>query len=443
MGKNIIKKKYKKFRILVREISRLTSIVLTQYSTSNRNNSKKGGQLSMKGSITYEKNRKAYCVWWYVPEKKRSIPIRYYYGFKLYDMEMADKLLRLIQGTHEKSLRGECVFRIQAFTKRHGMDIIELFESWLLTKGKNKPGGVATYQSHFKTWIKPFFLDHKYALHEINLDVLSRLKTHIENAEKEPKTVKNVLDTMKTFLKYAKRSDFITTVPSFPLKSEYGLGDKYIPTIPRVVQFEIVNLIPEIHQPIFYWLILHPGRRPGEAMAIYKDDYNIFKNSFVIRRGISKRQVVMGPKNMRCHQAACHDEFKPFLEKLMKTEGPHLFVNPRARRKDKRYCDGTLNRLWNDACEKYGIKIQLYNGTKHSTLDYYYNDLKVSLTDLMDITGHKDLDCIKKYARMNVERQKSILDLEKNAPHLRLVHGPDQADDHKIVTSAKNGTNNK
>ena len=56
-------------------------------------------------------------------------------------------------------------------------------------------------------------------------------------------------------------------------------------------------------------------------------------------------------------------------------------------------------------------------------MDYYYNDLEIPLTDLMDLTGHKNLSCIQKYARMKIHRQKSLLAMEKDAPHLKLIKG--------------------
>jgi integrase len=396
----------------------------------------------MKGSIKFEQDRGTCCVWWYVPAKKRSIPIRHYYGIKLYSQELAEKLLALIQGTYERAQRGECIFRIENFVKGTSIDVIELFESWLRTKANLKPGGLSAYQSHFRTWIKPFFAFRQIALHEITLDVLHQLKISIENRGKSPKMVKNVMDTMRAFMAYAWRNGNIAAIPPFPLKSEYGLGEKSIPTIPRDIQFKIIKLIPEKHRPIFYWLALHPGRRPGEAMAIYKKDYNRFKACFVIRRTISDRKLVEFPKNNKHHEAACHESFEPFLEELLAADGPHLFVNPLARRAGKRYTDSTLNNLWANACKDFGVQISMYNGLKHSTLDYYYNDLGVPLTDLMDLTGHQNLDYIKHYTRMKIRRQKSLLALEKDAPHLKLIDGGKKASSHQNVTNGKIGAKN-
>jgi len=226
----------------------------------------------MKGSISFEKHRQAWAVWWYVAAKKRSVPLRYYYGVKLYNRELAEKLLALVQGTQEKAKRGECVFRIENFQRGASVDVVELFESWLETKRKLKPSGLNSYKSNFRTWIKPFFESRQIALHEITLDVLNQLKRTVEDAGKKPKTVMNAIGTMSSFLNYAWRNGNIAAVPPFPLKSEYGLGEEDILTIPRKIQFEIISLMPDIHKPVFYWLVLHPGRRPGEAMAIHKED---------------------------------------------------------------------------------------------------------------------------------------------------------------------------
>lgn len=167
------------------------------------------------------------------------------------------------------------------------------------------------------------------------------------------------------------------------------------------------------------------------------EDYNRFKNRFVIKSTISDRKLVEFPKNYKCHGAASHESFEPFLEELMQTDSTFLSVNPLSRLEGKRYNDSTLNKLWSAACEKYDVSISLYNGLKHSTLDHYYNVLGVPLTDLLDLTGHKNLDCIKHYDRMKIRLQKSLLALEKDAPHLKLMEGGKEVNSHKIVTKRK------
>ncbi|MBU4315864.1 MAG: hypothetical protein KKF30_01165 [Proteobacteria bacterium] len=125
--------------------------------------------------------------------------------------------------------------------------------------------------------------------------------------------------------------------------------------VPRKVQFEFINLIEEKQRPIFYWLVLHSGRRPGEAMALHKSDYNKFKNAFVISRTISDRKVVDFPNNFKCHEAVCHESFEPFLEDLLATEDPFLFVNKSSKLDEGRYSDTVLNKAWAVNRRYYGI----------------------------------------------------------------------------------------
>ena len=52
----------------------------------------------------------------------------------------------------------------------------------------------------------------------------------------------------------------------------------------------------------------------------------------------------------------------------------------------------------------------------------------------MNQTGHKNLDSINHYARMKIRLQRSLMALEKDAHHLKLIDGWKDVDSHKIVT---------
>jgi hypothetical protein len=128
-----------------------------------------------------------------------------------------------------------------------------------------------------------------------------------------------------------------------------------------------------------------------------------------------------------------------------------MFVNPRARRPGGRYSDDTANRIWSHACRKIGFirlddngkevaGILLYNGTKHSTMDYFLNDLGLTETQLMSLTGHKNLQSIKHYARMNLKRQGELLSRDQISVGLQLIidnaakYGMENRNSHQIVT---------
>ena len=122
----------------------------------------------------------------------------------------------------------------------------------------------------------------------------------------------------------------------------------------------------------------------------------------------------------------------------------------RGRRPGARYSDDTANRIWFEACKKIGFTtldengkevagVPLYNGTKHSTMDYYHNDLEITETELMSLTGHKNLQSIKRYTRMNLKRQAKLLSRETIGTDLQLiidnaVEYEEGSNSHQIVT---------
>jgi hypothetical protein len=78
-------------------------------------------------------------------------------------------------------------------------------------------------------------------------------------------------------------------------------------------------------------------RRPSEAMALYKDDYDPDLEAFIIRRTISARMLVNRTKTGVEHLIPCQSEFKPVLLNLINRPpryiSPFLFTCPSAVKK--------------------------------------------------------------------------------------------------------------
>lgn len=98
-----------------------------------------------------------------VPDKEKCS------GYK-----MAEKLRASIQERWEQAKRGECIFRIEEFTKDSWTDTIEYYAEWLDTfvAKRRKPATVKAYRSYLRNWIEPFFTKHAIRLHEIEYDTL-------------------------------------------------------------------------------------------------------------------------------------------------------------------------------------------------------------------------------------------------------------------------------
>jgi integrase len=387
---------------------------------------KKYGGVCMKGSI-YTQSDRWIVGWWYQgkqwkitrykgqilyrthPEKERC------YGYK-----SAQKCLSLMQNRYEESLKGLCAFRIEEFSGKGWTDVIEFYKKWLreVIEPNRKPATIKGYRSYLRNWIEPFFQINPVMLHEIQLDTLIKLMNYIKLSGKGKS---NVMMAFHACLDYAWRSKRIPEIPPFPKKKEYGIVEPTIRWLIEDRQMAIIDAIPEIHRPIFLWLKYHL-RRPSEACALHKEDYDIFQNVFIIRRAISARRVVNNTKTNVEHVIPCHSSFTDIAKTLLKQNPSRFFfTNPRARRVGRRYTNESLNNIWKKACRIVGENIDLYSGLKHSSCSQFINERGLSISDLQEITDHARLDSVRKYAKVEVALKRALMETTKRLPNLKIV----------------------
>ena len=367
----------------------------------------------MKGSIFFEKDRGHWAVSWH--EKGRAHIIRRYKGEFMFDRSIAEKCLALIQSRKEEHLQGRCQFRIEEFTGKGWTDVIEFYEEWLqeVIKPKKKPATYKGYRSYLKNWLKPFFKQNPVRMHEIQLDTMNKLLNFISLSGKGKL---NVVLALHSCMDYAWRSKRIPEMPPFPKREDYGMVEPDFDWLWEDKQMEIIEAIPKEDRAPFLWLKYH-YRRPGEACAILKTDYDVINNAFWVRRTISDRQLVDSTKTGAAHYVPCHRDFTLIARKLLNENpwSPFLFVNGRSRRKAQggRYTLESLNNVWKAACNKVGIEIRLYHGTKHSSCTQFINEKGGSDSELQMLTDHARLDSVKKYRKIGLQRKRELMERGK------------------------------
>jgi integrase len=282
---------------------------------------------------------------------------------------------------------------------------------WLETVGpKLSPATYKDYRNSINNHLIPFFRENPVQLHEIQYDLLQKLLNFIPRSGKGKA---NVMYCLHRCLVFAWRSGRIPAVPSFPEKGDYNIVDPAIIWIPEDRQIKIIEAVPTIHQPIFWFLKYHL-RRPSEAMALYKDDYDPNLDAFIIRRTISARQLVNRTKTGVKHIIPCHSAFKPILLDLYNRPphyiSPYIFTSPSSRQIGKRYTHSIISKLWKDACKEVGEGISLYAGLKHSSCCQYINEKGLSMSDLQAITDHARLDSVKRYAKTELARKRELME---------------------------------
>lgn len=126
-----------------------------------------------------------------------------------------------------------------------------------------------------------------------------------------------------------------------------------------------------------------------------------------------------------------HPDFKSILVEIMRNRSysfsPFLFICHESRHKHKRYTKEIINARWNAAAKSVGVDIDLYHGTRHTTITKYANELMPEQTRLL--AGHTSVQTtMTYYGKVNIETERDLLAgkvliLKKFAPNSPLENG--------------------
>jgi len=367
------------------------------------------GGICMKGSVQKHNKYKYYYVAW--SERGTLHTISRYKGFLCRDgeiagmtgREMAERLLSLMRADVENG-----TFRIEKWKGEAASDIIPYLWKWFEEdKNSLSPATQKDYIASIKIHLTPWFQKNHYQLHEIQYDVLCRLLNDINRTGKGKK---NVIYCLRRCLVHAFKSNRISTMPFFPEEKKYNIVDPIIRWLPEERQIKVIKAIPEEHQPIFWWLKYHL-RRPSEAAALHRIDYDKEQDAFIIRRTYSNRQLVQHTKTHKIHLIPCHSEFKKIMQKMpIRIDSPYFFVNPHGKNDGKYYSIETMYKIWKRACKQVGEDINMYSGLKHSSCSQYINEKHYSLDQVQMLTDHAQRASVKKYAVLQLDEKRRLLE---------------------------------
>ncbi len=387
----------------------------------------------MKGSICLETRVKN--PYWYVswPEGNKRYKIMYYLGEseplfqrhtnKKRDIgyKKAEKLRAMMQGDVERNC-----FRIEKYTGGKLTDIIQYLEQWLEARRPTlTPGGYKKYRTAVNVHLIPFFKENPVMLHEVRYDTLVKLLNWVPGSGKNKK---NVVDTLRACLKFAWKSERILTVPPFPERHLYDIREKAPVWLPSDRYKAVIDSIPQEHKPFFMWLYLHL-RRPGEAIALRKEDYDSVQDVFFIRRGVSNGKVIERTKTGEQHVIPCADDFKPYMKTMQSNPfSPYFFTaNESKRVPGNRYTEKIYRRIWKEACAKVGENIDVYRGTKTSRASQLLNEVGLSESEVQLVGDWARIESVKPYAKACVAKKRELIN-RKVVPITRHLHGSKKKD---------------
>lgn len=363
----------------------------------------------MKGSIQQHSKYKYFYVAW--RDKGKLHTISRYKGFLCRDGEiagmtgrqMAERLLSLMRADVENG-----TFRIEKWKGEQKSDIILYLWEWFAEDGKSlSPATKKDYENSIKNHLIPWFTKNPYQLHELQYDVFCRLLNDINRSGKGKK---NVMYCLRRCIVHAYKSNRIPVMPAFPEEKKYNIVEPIIKWLPEERQIKVINAIPEMHQPIFWWLKYHL-RRPSEAMALHRIDYDKQQDAFIIRRTFSNKQLVEHTKTRKIHVIPCHSEFKKIMQNmLIHIDSPYFFVQPYGKLDGRHYTLATMEDIWHKACKQVGENIDMYSGLKHSSCSQYINEKHYSLDQVQMLTDHARRESVKKYASVQLEEKRRLLE---------------------------------
>jgi len=242
-------------------------------------------------------------------------------------------------------------------------------------------------------------------------------KTGIRKKDLSGKTIKNIMDSFKTFMNWCKTDlEIIDIVPSFP---SVELTEYRFKWLSPTDQIELYGHVPDEDKPIIAFLMLH-GCRPSEARALKVKNVNLQNQTVTISATFSGkvyREKRKGKKS-RSVTISLHPELLGYITEKISSSLPEAWLFTTTS--GAFYNEDKLKKVWNIVREKAGIKkedLRLYDATRHSFASNLVNS-NISLFKVSRLLGHSTMKMTEKYAHHDIENLKadvSTLSLQAKA----------------------------
>jgi len=340
---------------------------------------------------------------WSFPLEHRSIPLT---------RELAEEVLRDVRtGLEQGRELADIIADYQPRLARPNLVRTRL-ERWLDVKRREAAAGdrSPTYLRELERYSAPgghFSWWNGKSVRDVNYAALEDWSHWLADRGLGPKTRWNVLAAFRSFIGWLYQRGEIREVPRrFP----WPRLDEHAPaTLSADAQAAVLAAIPAERRGIFLALA-YLGLRPGEAVALRVVNYQAGEPGWITvsaaRKGTRLDAPVRGTKSRKAKRLPVPTELAEWIERWVRRErrleGGALFVVPyvgRGRRPVGPWTASALRRTWESACAQIGVRIALYQGTKH-TMATEAIRRGVSERSLQAFLGHADVRSTRKYARL-------------------------------------------
>ena len=193
--------------------------------------------------------------------------------------------------------------------------------------------------------------------------------------------------------------------------------------IPPEAQDAVLGAIPEERRGAFLAMALL-GIRPNEVIALDVADLDgpVLRVTKA-RKGRNSASPIRGLKGGQGKVLPVPPVLREWVEEWVKPHritGP-LFTNPLGRTAEKRWITDSLEDTWNTAAASVGVKINLYNGTKHSCATEILQRAPKHIVQAL--LGHADIRSVDNYGRVNTTTLADVI----RAPEVIPISGKKSA----------------
>jgi len=247
-----------------------------------------------------------------------------------------------------------------------------------------------------KRYLIPFFETED--IREIKKIHIDRFHARLKDKKLSDKSIKNIMMVLQGFLNFNR--EVLPKVPTFP---KINPQEVEIRALTAEEQDKVFACIPEKHLPVFTFLRF-TGCRPNEAGGLLRENVRLREeNPFVV---IS---TTIGPHGeIRKRTKTRSIRILPIIPEIKDALKPREATKLAFSQGGRPYSIWRLERIWNTACKKAGIKINLYNGLKHSfgcqRIEQGFNKV-----DLKEVFGHRDMRSVDRYAKYQIGRVGEIM----------------------------------
>jgi integrase len=339
----------------------------------------------MKGSVQFHKPAGRHYISWY-PVKIWKNPIT---REPFWHKRNAEKILDKMRCEDDAG-----TLLLRSYMPDSPLSLSVVSEDWL----KAFTGTQAT-RKFYRKMIQSA-IDYFGADFDIRLLTFSKLQIFYNELPFTIRGKYHRLSTLKNLLHFCQKDALISRIPPFPSLPQ-GLKED-IRYLTYEQQQSVLQAIPERHRGIFE-LAMEYGLRIGEVIALQKDC--VTDTEITIKRTMSDGELRCSTKTGKVRRYGITEKSAEIIKKIPVHLSPFIFT----RSGDRNYTWKMLTGIWRKASKQAGIKINLYNGFRHS-LGCQLMDQGVELEMVRDILGHTSTEMTRRYAKRSSAIMTKILE---------------------------------